>query len=273
MHTHDVVLVALLKNLADFDIAREQHWYRIPVASVDRWLKRRWPPQWLAFYHPKAFGNLAFAIHYVAWVDDIRPVQRWELFPDYPRDAKALLPYYQLLLAPLQRLPRPIVSYRRRRLVFIPTTGAKFLQASEINDLYDESTLEDRLWFEFKRRRIRAERQMLVTINKHTYMLDFAIYCAAGKINIEADGDFWHANPQRIPQDNLRNNDLGMNGWTVLRFNSKQIAEELESYCLPAIIENINTLGGVDEGYLVVRHANLDPSGPIQLSLFDRESI
>ena len=64
---------------------------------------------------------------------------------------------------------------------------------------------------------------------------------------------------------------MGTDGWTVLRFNSKQIAEEMETYCLPAIVENINKLGGVDEGYLVVRHANLDPAGPVQLSMFDNE--
>jgi hypothetical protein len=32
------------------------------------------------------------------------------------------------------------------------------MQALEINDLYDESPLEDRLWAEFKRLQISAER-------------------------------------------------------------------------------------------------------------------
>jgi len=33
------VLVAIMNNLLDFAIARDQHWYRIPVRSVARWLK------------------------------------------------------------------------------------------------------------------------------------------------------------------------------------------------------------------------------------------
>jgi hypothetical protein len=35
----------------------------------------------------------------------------------------------------------------------------KFLKAEEINDLYNEGPLEDKLWYEFKREKIEAERQ------------------------------------------------------------------------------------------------------------------
>ena len=58
--------------------------------------------------------------------------------------------YYQVVIGPLQRLPEPIVSLRWRRIVFIPTTWEKFVTAMEINDLYDDSPLEDRLWSVFK---------------------------------------------------------------------------------------------------------------------------
>lgn len=43
--------------------------------------------------------------------------------------------------------------------MFIPTTWEKFVNAVEINDLYDESSLEDQLWAQFKRLEISAERQ------------------------------------------------------------------------------------------------------------------
>jgi hypothetical protein len=39
------VLVAIMNDPADFAIAQEQHWYRIPVYSVKRFLKERWPPE------------------------------------------------------------------------------------------------------------------------------------------------------------------------------------------------------------------------------------
>jgi hypothetical protein len=44
------VLVAIMRHPLDFAIARDQHWYRIPVRSAAKWLEGHWPPQWLAFY-------------------------------------------------------------------------------------------------------------------------------------------------------------------------------------------------------------------------------
>ena len=49
-----------------------------------------------------------------------------------------------------------------------------------------------------------AERQALIQVAERRYFLDFAIYCASGQIDIETDGDTWHADPERIPLDNLR---------------------------------------------------------------------
>jgi very-short-patch-repair endonuclease len=266
------VLVAIMNRLLDFAVARDQHWYRIPVSSADKWLKNGWPPRWLAFYQTKVFGVDAFAVNYYSRVLDVREVYRWQLFPDQPRDAKAMQRYYQLILSPLQRLPRPIISRRLRRIVFIPTTWHRFAGAEEINDLYDESPLEDRLWAELKRLRIGAERQEFVTIKGRNYALDFAVYCVTGKLDLETDGDTWHADPKRIAQDNRRDNDLTTTGWSVLRFNTHQVLESMAGECLPAIVETINELGGVDEGRLVARRASLDPSGPHQLGLFDDRS-
>ena len=72
------------------------------------------------------------------------------------------------------------------------------------------------------------------------------------------------------PLDNLRDNDLETAGWRILRFNTHHIQEEMAEYCLPTIVENINRLGGVDEGRLVPRRINLDgPGGWQQLILFE----
>jgi very-short-patch-repair endonuclease len=221
------VLVAIMNDPLDFKRARDEHWYRIPVESAEKWLKRAWPPQWLAFYQTLVFHNEAHAVNYVARVLDIREVFRWQLFPDHPHDAKGRRRYYQFLLAPLHRLSQPILSRRLRRIVFIPTTWQKLMTATEINDLYDESPLEDRLWAEFKRLRISTERQEFIEVNGRSYALDFALYCTRGKLNIETDGDTWHANPQRIPIDNLRDNDLETEGWKLLRFNTLHIREQM----------------------------------------------
>jgi very-short-patch-repair endonuclease len=263
------VLVAIIKDERDFALARDQHWYRIPVTSVEKWLRGRWPPQWLAFYQTKAFGEEAYAVIHYARVLDRRQAYRRELFPDQPADERSHRLYWQLILGPLQHLPRPILSRRYRRITFIPTTWAKFIHAVEINDLSDESSLEDRLWAELKRAQIVAERQEFVDVKSRWYALDFAIYCGNGKLDVETDGDQWHANPERAGEDNVRNNDLETEGWRVLRFNSHQIQEQVADYCLPQIADMVNQLGGVDEGKIIPRRIDLSAHNSMRQLTFD----
>jgi hypothetical protein len=187
------VLVAIMNNVLDFNVAQEQHWYRIPVSSAKKRLKERWPPQWLAFYQTKVFGPEAWAINYYAPVRRIRRTTRRHLFPDDPSHPRADELYHKIEIGPLQRLPLPIVSARLRRVVLIPTTWDKFVSAAEINDLYDETPLEDRLWAEFRRHDIAAERQYFVQVRASLFALDFAVFCDRGQIDVETDGDTWHA--------------------------------------------------------------------------------
>ena len=262
------ILVAIINNPSDFEILRAKGWYRIPVHSVEKWLKRRWPPAWLAFYQTKAFGAEAHAVHYYGEVIEIRQVYRPQLFPDEGHNDKSNKRYYQIFLKELQRLPKPIYSRRLRRIVFIPTTWEKFHAAAEINDLYDESPLEDRLWAEFKRNNIPAERQEYVKAEGNDYALDFAIYCNKGKIDVEADGDAWHANPKKAKLDNIRDNSLKTSGWEVLRFGSSQIREQAADYCVSTVAKNINRLDGPEEGRVIPR--KITPGdGAHQMSLFD----
>lgn len=96
-----------------------------------------------------------------------------------------------------------------------------------------------------KRNKIEAERQELIQVNNKYYFLDFAIYCLNGKLDIETDGNNWHHNPKAATHDNIRNNDLSTLGWNTIRFNTKQVMENLNTYCIPQIKSNINNLGGI----------------------------
>ena len=159
MNANVEVLIAILNDRDDFLAARDQHWYRIPEKSKDKWLKHRWPPEYVAFYQTNEFGPEAHGVHWYAKVDGIRAAARRELFPVEPPNFKSGKRYHRLELGPLQRLASPIMSRKARKIVFIPTTWEKFASAFEINDLFDESPLEDRLWEAFKERQIPAERQ------------------------------------------------------------------------------------------------------------------
>jgi very-short-patch-repair endonuclease len=262
------VLVAIMNDPADFAIAQEHHWYRIPVKSAPK----RWPPQWLAFYQTKDFSEEKYSVKYFARVNEIRIVSRQQLFPDEPKNKKSSRDYYQLLLEPLQSLPIPIVSRKWRRIVFIPTTWEKFLQAREINDLYDESPLEDRLWTELKQRGFFAERQYYLKIENQFYCLDFAFFCRDGKLNIETDGDMWHSSRDRIAKDNRRDNYITIAGWYILRFNSKQVNDRLLKHCIPVIEKALKQFGGLVQAPISETPVRdkLDHNQSIQEELFDK---
>ncbi len=261
------VLVAIINSLADFRILCEQSWYRIPVSSVDKWLKHRWPPHWVAFYQTSVFKDEACCVRHYAKVCSIRRAHRRELFPGEPPSPKQHKIYYQLMLGPRQTLPQPIFSRRWRRITFIPSTWEKLHHALEINDLFDDSPLEDRLWAEFKRLQIEAERQEVVRVNGNHYFLDFAVHCLAGKLDVETDGDTWHVGRDKAGADNLRDNSLKTEGWRVLRFTTQQVREQMADYCVPIVVENINRLGGLNQGSGLSRKILLNDK-PGQLELF-----
>lgn len=268
MTPHSDVLIAIMNNLRDWGFAVDDHWYRIPVSSVERFLKDRWPPRWLAFYHTQVFGEEAYSVRYIGRVIDIRRRTRRELFPHDEDNPKSDRAYYQLRLAPLEPLPRPILSPRWRRITFIPTTQAKLATATDINDLYDDSPLEDTLWAALKPYALPLIRQEWVEIGPKRYALDFAVYCARAKLGIETDGDTWHHTPEAAEKDNLRDNDLKAAGWQVLHFGTRHIMEETATYVVPKILDTINAHGGADEGF-VPRPVHLDLTTPRQPSLFD----
>lgn len=261
------VLVAILKDKSDFAILQDQGWYRIPVHRAPK----RWPPRWLAFYQPKAFGQDAYRVRYYGEVDQIRVARRHELFPNEFPSAKSNQEYYRISLKNLEERDQPIISTRPRLLVFVPTTWFKFTFAEQINDLFDDSPLEDRLWEEFKNIEITAERQWSGRFKRLFYFLDFALFCNQGLIDIETDGDTWHSKKERIPLDNQRDNDLVSNGWRVLRFNGMQINEQMSTYCLGKIQETINKLGGLNDEGMVPRKFFSSPGvSAQQLNLFEK---
>jgi hypothetical protein len=126
------VLVAVINNRRDWQIACSEHWYRIPVKHAPA----RMQADYLAFYQTKRLGQERWAIRYYAPVHECRVVKRRELFPDEPWHPRADDDYYRLALGPLLHLEQPVISLHLRRVTFIMTTLDKLLGANEINDLF-----------------------------------------------------------------------------------------------------------------------------------------
>ena len=238
------VLVAIMNNHRDLEIARTRHWYRIPVKSADRFIRDIEQMQYLAFYQTKIFERDAFAVNYYAEIERISAVPRIELLPDEARHQNAGGLYYKLEISPLQRLSQAIPSKRLRRVTFITTTRSKFSVAREINDLYHTSPIEDLMWEALKASEIQAERQYEIRERDASYDLDFFVECDNGaKIDIECNGDAYHSTKAARDRDRRRNTYLTTNGWLVQRFGTDELRNDIGS-CVDQIRTLINQHGG-----------------------------
>jgi len=149
------VLVAVLKSPRDLAIARDEHWYRIPVKRLPT---RAVGAPILAFYQPAAFGDERWAIRYYALAERWAEVRRIDLLPGEPDHPRAQEPYYQVWLGPLQPLPHPIESRRWRRITFIVTHWQRLQQVEAVEDLLHGSALEESLWQAMRRLGYLAEK-------------------------------------------------------------------------------------------------------------------
>ena len=238
------VLIAIMNNQRDLEIARTQRWYRIPVKSANRFIRDLEQMQYLAFYQTMIFKRDAFAVNYYAEIERISTVPRIELLPDEAGHENAEVLYYKLEISPLQRLSQPIPSKRLRRVTFITTTLAKFSAAQEINDLFHTSPIEDLMWEALKVTEVQAERQYEIRERDASYDLDFFVECSDGaKINIECNGDTYHSTKAARNCDRRRNTYLTTCGWLVQRFGTDEIRNDIRG-CVDQVRTLINQHGG-----------------------------
>jgi hypothetical protein len=195
-HASDRVLVAIMNTRRDFEIARDEGWYRIP---------QRHAPQSataaaaLAFYFTKAFGDDRWSIRWYAPIRGHELVRRRDLLPDERDHVRADEAYYKLQLGPLMQLELPIYSLRWRRVTFIETSWDRFTAAEEINDLYASGA--DGLFVTLKDEGFWPEREFEIREGGVEYVVDLAIPCQEGTVAI-AVGD------RSAPVGTLRDPDL-----------------------------------------------------------------
>jgi hypothetical protein len=235
------VLVAVMNNLRDFEIARDQGWYRIPLERAPS----RVGADYLALYQTKAFGQERWAINYYAPIKRFHIVSRQILLPEEPDHPRAKQLYYKIEIEPLRRLSHPIPSRRLRRITFIPTTLDRLLHAEEINDLWCGSAAQEKLWRAFKENGITAERYYSPTEEDETRQIDFALFCKDGNIAVLCEGEVPVENIHIVcEQSRIEDYELTARGWTVLCFTANKLSKSL-SPCLTDILATIAQNGGL----------------------------
>jgi very-short-patch-repair endonuclease len=268
------LLVGIVNDRRDITILDEERWYRIPTTTIDR-DPRDWPPTWFAAFERVSITRAGQQVLRYAKVRDIVRRTREDLFPGEPAGTRAGREYYQLLLEPINKLDEPLVPRRPRRNPFIRTTLARLLHARDFNDLFSDATqggYEDQLWQALEAHRIPAERQWeLSTARKRKYVLDFAVFCERGGVDVEVDGRRHHYIPEQSEYDSDRNNDLEAKGWKVLRYRTAQIRESLGG-CLAQIGESIQRHGGLADEAAPPRFGSRGGQLITQLSMFEERA-
>ena len=261
-------LIGVLSAKRDLDILLSKSWYRIPIGArtgVD------WPPKWLGFYEGTPI-RAERGIYRFAEVLGSEQKSREELFPDELPGAKRGKIYHVLHVGPIQERPAAVRFPRPRRFAFIGTTFGRFQAADTVNDLFADSPLEDDLWQAFKESEIPAERQWRTEANGRNYVLDFALFCREGKIDVETDGDSYHITTVQSPLDNQRNNDLATRGWEVLRFETLKIRKHI-SKCVDDVLQAVETLKGFESPKLVPTRYVKTTNGMVpQLTMFEQRT-
>lgn len=226
MDADDGVLVVLMNNTRDMEIARSEHWYRVPAKHAPQHITHA---RYLAFYLTKAFGEQRWSIREYAPVCGHELVRRRDLFQgevDHPRADDA---YYELQLGAMLTLSRPITSRIGRRVLFIPTTGDKFSRAVELNDLLGTSDADDALWDALKAKEIAAERQVVVHDARARYRVDYWIPCVRGNIAIVL-----RETSRKLPKGKA---------WNVLRFSDEDIYSASDR-CVRQVRRVVREFGG-----------------------------
>jgi very-short-patch-repair endonuclease len=219
----------------------------------------------IAFYQQKRlFGKDALKIKWCGRVTGISTVKRQVLLPDEKNHPRADNDYYKISFGELRELDAPVVSQRPRRILFIPTARKRLETARELNDIFLESPIEERLWTAFKYEGIEAERQYRVDTSTGSHCrLDFALFSKKRNIGIECDGAAYHTKPEDVKNDAQRDHKLRQLGWKMLRYSTSEINNRLD-HCLREIRRTVNHYGGlryVSDGTMY----HLDTDGQLRL--------
>jgi hypothetical protein len=156
MYPDDRVLVGVMKRKGDLQIAQEARWYRIPQSSMPRGVHA----EYIAFFlSGRAFKEQSGGIHYFARRRGVELNYRHELLPDEANHKNADAVYYKVQLDALVLKNPPVLNTTKRVISFIHTTWDRFVNATQISDLYSKSDYYvDRIYHALRSQGVRPDR-------------------------------------------------------------------------------------------------------------------
>ncbi len=144
-----LILVAVITQRRDLEIARMLGWYRIPLRTAPKIVD----VDYLAFFQTSDFGDdHRWLIEYIAPVQGHELTTRVELLKDEPDHPRANEEYYKISLGSLIHLSTPIKALDWKRLTFLYTTGTHLRVAKSLHDLAVKDEERVVLWKSLRER-------------------------------------------------------------------------------------------------------------------------
>lgn len=138
-----LILVAVMPNTKDFEIARLLGWYRIPMRMAPKIID----VDYLAFYQTGSFGfEHRWRIEYFAEVLGHELTTRGALLKNEADHPRANEEYYKIQIGPIEKLSPPIPAGEWKRITFLYTLGSLLNEARIVNDLVVKANDRDVLW-------------------------------------------------------------------------------------------------------------------------------
>lgn len=145
----DIILVCVMPNAKDFEIARILGWYRIPLRTAPKIVQ----VDYLAFYQTKAFGETdRWQVSHFAPVRGHELVQRKDLFRNQGDHPRANEEYFKISIGEVLPLYTPVRAEKWKRLTFLYTTGYYLTHAITLSDLVVRDSERSVLWRSLRER-------------------------------------------------------------------------------------------------------------------------
>ncbi len=172
-----LILVVVVTNPRDLEIARVLGWYRIPLKSAPKVVA----VDYLAFYQTAGFGEQErWRINFIAPVRGHELTTRAELIRDEPDHPRAGEEYYKIQLGPLQVLSHPVQADQWRRITFLYTTGELLQQARIVKDLVVRDEERALLWQSLRERAMRNGDYGATELPEDQFQLDPLVLAMLG---------------------------------------------------------------------------------------------
>lgn len=192
MFPDDRVLLGSINRKTDLDYLLQEHWYRIPQTRMPDGIYAEYIAFFLSGTAAKRFGTSG--VYYFARRYGLELVYRKDLLPA-EKSKKALERaddvYYKVQFQSVEGKVPPITNPTNRRFAFIYTTWDRFINATEIADLYSRKDYYvDRIYHALRDRQIRPSRYWDAGRKETGYGASVRVICEQGTLTGYTEEEF-----------------------------------------------------------------------------------